>query len=191
MGNFVYDRNNYQNTGFTYAPSPPDDYFLPCPVHEVSSEDCGCYVDVDGGYEACEVPEGYLFTCRCGEQIHQIVDSWWHRSEDEEDSRECATGGYALPRQSPDRKRPLTEVEQFVLLSLTNASLTPEDLAPLLTSYKGQTRPNGSYSDVIRATRVLEREGFLTSRSVYTKNYYTTSLYTLTDPDEDLEPLVG
>ena len=60
MGNFHFDGGNYQNTGFSYPPSPPDDVFLDCPVHKdkdgrpMSSEDCGCYVDDDGGYEPFE-----------------------------------------------------------------------------------------------------------------------------------------
>jgi hypothetical protein len=54
MGNFHFDGGNYQNTGFSYPPSPPDDVFLDCPIHDCSSEDCGCIVDDDGGYEPFE-----------------------------------------------------------------------------------------------------------------------------------------
>ena len=91
MGNFRFDAGNYQNTGFLYPPSAPDDYFLDCPVHDCSSEDCGCIVYYDGDYERTEVPEDKFVECRCGEQIYELHNGWWHRIEDKDinDTQTC------------------------------------------------------------------------------------------------------
>jgi hypothetical protein len=101
---FTFDRNNYQNTGWDYAPSPPDDVFLDCPLHDCSSEDCGCIVYDAKTFEVCDIDEVYpsqwVNTCKCGALIYRIFrnqDKWWHRIEGQMDTMTCADGSTATP----------------------------------------------------------------------------------------------